>query len=401
MKVAFTLFIFPLLLNTLVIASPIEFNVNSYISKVDSAKIVAAVAPASVKTNVIAFRKINAIKLPVKATHTDSVKSEVILNSQVYGLTLLNGRRTLRKLPTGNGVKPGLMVFALDSADINRAPDSAQLAVAVKLTDSLLKSTLNVKYLDSLKLAEAVYADSLKKNIKSISLDSLKKVAKTNKYQSLKGPLYSEIAARYLAYDTISSKKIRTNYQNEALNYTMLALHQFSSFNDTTGLRVSFDGLAKVYLSQKKYSQAKWFVLQSNSLSRSKKDVPNIISSLMMLATVKGEIKDYALAIKDLDEAQRLAETHHYQQIELNVLKNYALLYSAAKNYPKEELYLKKRDSLLASIQKDEDAKQLAALKAQTLIQKKKVDSLQKKKVYTSDTRKLYKNNSSGRIASL
>ena len=84
------------------------------------------------------------------------------------------------------------------------------------------------------------------------------------------------------------------------------------------------------------------------------------------------------------------------------MLKNYAMLYSRMKNYPKEEAMLKKRDSLEQSIHKAEEAKLTAALAAKDLMEKKRADSLQvKKKVFSSNTRKLSKNVSGKKVATL
>ena len=72
------------------------------------------------------------------------------------------------------------------------------------------------------------------------------------------------------------------------------------------------------------------------------------------------------------------------------------------KNYPKEELVLKKRDSLEAQIQKKEQDSLLSRVAAADSLQTKKIDSVQvKKKVYISSTRKLSKGSSAKKIASL
>jgi tetratricopeptide (TPR) repeat protein len=244
--------------------------------------------------------------------------------------------------------------------------------------------------------------DSVKQHLVTMSLDSLKQQLKLPAADLFKGQIYNEIATRYLDYDTISNRTTRINYQNKALNYTMLALRQYSHFNDTVGLRISFDHLVKVYMAQKKYSQAKWFILQSNSLSRAKNDPVNIIGSLITLSSIKSELSEYTLAMGDLNEALQIAKTNHLQKTELEVLKNYALLYSRLKNYPKEEAMLKKRDSLAESIRKEEEAKLTASLAATDSAEKKKADSvLAKKKVFTSNTRKLSKSGSARKVASL
>ena len=361
----------------------------------NSRDISAKASPSKSKANVSQSNHVFAygIKLPYYPSHADSIEAQAISNTHIYGLTLLTLPSHSEGLiiPSALKVQPDYIVSSLS------LPDSVLIAAA-RFTDSLLKANVNLKRLDSLNMLEAAHVDSLKKQLKFMGLDSLQLELKANNYQSLKGPLYSEIAARYLAYDTITSKKQRVNYQNQALNYTMLALHQFSAYNDTTGLRISFDGLAKVYFSQKKYSQAKWFILQSNSLSRAKNDVPNIISSLLTLSSIKSAINDYGLAMGDLNEALKLSEANHLQKTELDVLKNYAMLYSMLKNYPKEASVIKKRDSLVAAMHKDEETKLMAVAREQSILQKKKQDAIQnKKKVYTSNIRKL----SAKRIASL
>lgn len=285
--------------------------------------------------------------------------------------------------------------------DNPKMPDSVKAVLKMSHLDSL-KMLEALRLSDSLKMIEIAHVDSVKHQLKSIDIDGLKKKLKANKDDALKGPIYFEIATRYMSYDTIKNVDQKAGWQNNALIYTMKALHQYSIYEDTTGLRASFDNLTRIYFDQKKYTQAKWFVLQSNTLSRAKNDVPNIISSLLMLAEIKSQIKDYTLATRDLDEALQLSAKNNYLKTESQVLKSYALLYSRLKNYPKEAMVLKKRDSIEATIHKQEETRMLASANARTLAQKKKLDSLQnKKKVYTSNTRKLYKSSSSRKLASL
>jgi tetratricopeptide (TPR) repeat protein len=303
---------------------------------------------------------------------------------------------------------------SLDLATLTRAADSIRLEDSVSEFNHLkilagIRSTdsanymLLVRQIDTTKTPAYAHAlDSLKQLIKPMGTDTVKQQLKLPQNKLFKGPIYTEIASRYMDYDTLSNKHIRSNFQTQALNYTIQALHQYSLYNDTTGMRICFDGLSKIYIAQKKYSQAKWFTLQSNTLSRVKNDVPNIIASLITLSTIKSEIKDYDLAMRDLNEALQLSQTNHYQKTEADVLRYYAMFYSRQKKYTKEALVLKKRDSLVASIQKAQDAKMLAKVAAHDSIQRKKADSLlSKKKVYTSNIKKLSKNGPTRKIASL
>ena len=192
-------------------------------------------------------------------------------------------------------------------------------------------------------------------------LDSLKQKLQLITNDSLKAPVYTEIAGLYLKYDTISNRRRKIYYQTEALNYTMMALHLYSRYSDSTGLRISFDNLAKVYSSQRKFSQAKWFILQSNNISRIKNDVPNIIASLVKLSTVKMEIRDYKLAMRDLNEALSLSIANKIPQMEAAVQKNFGFLYNRMDNPAKGAIALKRADTILDSI-KAQEAATMAAI---------------------------------------
>ena len=214
-------------------------------------------------------------------------------------------------------------------------------------------------------------------------IDSLKQELNINQYDSLKAGIYAQIAAQYLNYDKISSKREKANYQNEAINFTMLALHNYSKYNDTLGMRNCFDNLVKVYRAQRKFSQAKWFVLQSNTISRTLNDTPNIIASLIQLAAIKIDIKDYSLAMRDLNEALKLTADNRMPKTEVRVQETYALLYSKMKNYTKEATALKRRYFLNDSIQKAEQT-QLAKLNVTDSVSKKKLIIIKKSKPVSS-----------------
>ncbi len=246
--------------------------------------------------------------------------------------------------------------------------------------------------------AAGISPDSLKQRAIQIStnnVDTLKRQLESTTNDSLKAPIYTQIALQYLKCDTVSNKKTRLAYQNAAISNTMSALHIYSKYNDTTGLRISFDNLTKAYHAQHKYSQAKWFILQSNTLSRYKNDNPNIITSLLELASIKSDIKDYKLAMRDLNEALTISSKNHYPQQESEVQLNYALLYNKMKNYAKADIAMKRSHAIDDSIKRDEETKLIAKLASK--------DSLQqvKKKLYTVSSKRLYKNNSSKRTALL
>ena len=211
-------------------------------------------------------------------------------------------------------------------------------------------------------------------------IDSLKKQLSGVDNDSLKASLYSKIAAQYLKYDSTASKKERHTYQNEAISNTLSAIHHYSKYDDSVGLRNSFDVLAKVYHTQHKYIQAKWFIIQSNSISRAINDNLNIIASLLELASIKADIKDYKLAARDLSEALAISSKNHMSKQEADVQLHYAMFYNVTKNTEKATAAMKRYAAINDSAKRDNEARTLARLKT--------TDSLQqvKKKVYMSSS---------------
>ncbi|MDB4999507.1 MAG: hypothetical protein JWR76_584 [Mucilaginibacter sp.] len=231
-------------------------------------------------------------------------------------------------------------------------------------------------------------------------LDSLKTKLQLTTIDSLKGNIYKQIAAQYLQYDTIKHSGVKRYYQSEALNYTMLALHNYSYYADTLGMRTCYDYLAKVYQSQKKYSQAKWFFLQSNKISRNKHDTFNIITSLVKLSGVKMDNKDYKLAMRDLNEALTLSTKNKMPNLEALVQENFAFLYNRMKNYEKGDQASKRATEIYEKIKHDDELKSIAMQTNHDSTQSKKVTPVVKKKISVS-TKKSNKTNSTKKLASL
>jgi hypothetical protein len=114
------------------------------------------------------------------------------------------------------------------------------------------------------------------------------------------------------------------------------AQHQmrFRQYEDAS---YSFNELAKIYVRLNKLSEAKWFFLQSNNLSRQQSNDRLTIANLIELATVKSTIGDFALAQQDLDEARDLAIAHNWQDDVLSVKKRVDILQQSKLAYVKPE----------------------------------------------------------------
>lgn len=86
----------------------------------------------------------------------------------------------------------------------------------------------------------------------------------------------------------------------------------YYKLKDKTGTIRCYDQLANIYGRQRKFSEAKWFYIQSNILARKLNDSKGIVSSLIGLAHIKMAIGDYQLAYSDLKEAEQLSIRHNY-----------------------------------------------------------------------------------------
>ena len=69
----------------------------------------------------------------------------------------------------------------------------------------------------------------------------------------------------------------------------------------------SFSELALLYVMQNRFSEAKWYLLQSNNISRQQKNDKLTIDNLIALANIKASIGELALARTDLKDAQAIA----------------------------------------------------------------------------------------------
>ena len=110
------------------------------------------------------------------------------------------------------------------------------------------------------------------------------------------------------------------------------ALPFFRSTGYQAGRIGCFDVLAKIYRSQSRYSEAKWFFIQANTQARKLNDVEGIINSLINLGRVKVKIRDYNLATRDFREAQTLASQRGNLFLLAEVKDAYAFLYKEMGN---------------------------------------------------------------------
>lgn len=113
-----------------------------------------------------------------------------------------------------------------------------------------------------------------------------------------------------LAYLWTAQQKFKdaeTIIMKKALPLTYYTLH------DKISVIRCYDLLAELYQAQKRYSEAKWFYIQSNTLARKINNPNGIVNSLVSLAHVKMSIGDHQLALRDIREAEQLSISNKYQ----------------------------------------------------------------------------------------
>jgi tetratricopeptide (TPR) repeat protein len=159
-------------------------------------------------------------------------------------------------------------------------------------------------------------------------------------------PMLAEV--KYAPFRMPAAKLMNTNVKRVTLGMTTYGLtlsersvmktaqHQmrFRQYEDAS---YSFNELAKIYVQQGKLSEAKWFYLQSNNLSRQQNNDRLTIANLIELANVKSTIGDFALAQQDLDEARDMATAHNWQDDVLSVKKHMDGLQRSKLAYVKPE----------------------------------------------------------------
>ncbi|GAA4101868.1 hypothetical protein GCM10022392_28490 [Mucilaginibacter panaciglaebae] len=69
----------------------------------------------------------------------------------------------------------------------------------------------------------------------------------------------------------------------------------------------NFSDLAALYLHQNRFSEAKWYLLQSNTIAKQAGNTRHVLDNLYLLADIKNAIGEQLLALTDLLEAHDLA----------------------------------------------------------------------------------------------
>lgn len=138
----------------------------------------------------------------------------------------------------------------------------------------------------------------------------LKKKAPHTPYEDLSDNRYiARFTAEKVSHPIISPVLIEpSEYSLEASENAVMQLAQhnmrFRIYNEAS---YNFSDLARLYVKQNRLSEAKWYLLQSNNISRQENDDKHTIENLIELASVKAAMGDVMLAEQDLAEAHDIA----------------------------------------------------------------------------------------------
>lgn len=111
-------------------------------------------------------------------------------------------------------------------------------------------------------------------------------------------------------------------------------------FREYTTASTDFNTLAKLYVVAKRFSEAKWFLLQSNTIAKRESNDKLTIINLLDLATIKAATGELALARTDLKEAHDLANSKGMSAdlAEIDKLSNEIELKNSSASFAKAEL---------------------------------------------------------------
>lgn len=107
--------------------------------------------------------------------------------------------------------------------------------------------------------------------------------------------------------------------------------------NNKDGEALCYYHLGKSYLGQKKFTESKWFFIQSNTLYKKLNQKRGVIKTLLMLSKTKNRINDYQLALKDILIAKALINKQN-EIFEIDIARQLVETYKLTGNTEKAQL---------------------------------------------------------------
>ncbi|MFD2161674.1 tetratricopeptide repeat protein [Paradesertivirga mongoliensis] len=136
-------------------------------------------------------------------------------------------------------------------------------------------------------------------------------------------------------YLDIASMKFKQNKFKESEYYILKkAFPLFQRTGNKQGRMNCFQSLADLYFHQQRYSEAKWFYIQSQIMATKLFDNQAMISSLTGLGKVKNALGEHADALENYRQAERLALRNNYLVKLVEINADLGEMYSRLGDYP-------------------------------------------------------------------
>jgi hypothetical protein len=112
------------------------------------------------------------------------------------------------------------------------------------------------------------------------------------------------------SFSPVSVQLTRSAYSIELAEEAILiqAKHNMR-FREYSMASYNFSDLAALYLQQNRFSEAKWYLLQSNDIARRSENTRHLLDNLLILSDIKIQIGENTLAMADLQDARDVATT--------------------------------------------------------------------------------------------
>lgn len=253
--------------------------------------------------------------------------------------------------PTSSGVFNG--TFATDSLSAfdqliylyrNLGDRKAEAGV---LNSYAVNHAIQGKMDDAVRLLNEALRLNIEINNKSAIRNNYMTLFMINRYRgNLSEALKYNQAILGIALETKNNKSVAEAYMHHAdiltgqKNYEAaenlilrkaLPLYYYG-LNDKLGTIKCYDQLGITYFQQKKFTEAKWFFIQSNMLARKINSNIEVVGSLINLAHVKMSIGDYDLALSDIKEAEQLSVKNKYSNQLIEIKNDLAEVYTKLGN---------------------------------------------------------------------
>lgn len=134
--------------------------------------------------------------------------------------------------------------------------------------------------------------------------------------------------------DIASMKFLQGKYKESEYYILKKAFPLFQRSGNKIGRMSCFQSLADMYFHQSRYSEAKWFYIQSKIMAVKLSDNQALISSLAGLGKVKHALGDYADALLDYKKAEELALKNNYLAKLVEINGDLGETYSQLGDYP-------------------------------------------------------------------